>query len=94
MAQERRAGRHRRPHGRQRMITRDDSGAVVLIETDTASVRVFDGVLYVIIDDGQGGEYRGRFDSDLGLSAWHKTPARSTTPEQPVPNNVLKWGKQ
>ena len=76
------------------MITRDDSGAVVLIETDTASIRVYDGVLYAILDDGQGGEYRGRFDSDLGLSAWHKTPARSTTPEQPVPNNVLKWGKK
>ena len=34
------------------MITRDDSGAVVLIETDSASVRVFHGVLYVILDDG------------------------------------------
>jgi hypothetical protein len=62
------------------MITRDDSGAVVLIETDTASVRVFDGVLYVIIDDGQGGEYRGRFDSDLGLV----DHARAASPEQRV----------
>jgi hypothetical protein len=76
------------------MITRDDSGAVVLIETDTASVRSFDGVLYVILDDGQGGEYRGRFDSDLGLSAWHKAAARSTTPAEPTRDNVLKWGKK
>ena len=75
------------------MITRDDSGAVVLIETDSASVRVFDGVLYVIIDDGQGGEYRGRFDSDLGLSAWHKTPARSTE-EQPTSGTVLRLVKK
>jgi hypothetical protein len=78
------------------MITRDDSGAVVLIETDSASVRVFHGVLYVILDDGQGGEYRGRFDSDLGLSAWHKSPPQSTTPKttQSPPNNVLKWSKK
>ena len=71
------------------MITRDNSGAVVLIETDTASIRVYDGVLYAILDDGQGGEYRGRFDSDLGLSAWHKPPARSTD-ERPASSTVLR----
>jgi hypothetical protein len=74
------------------MITRDDSGAVVLVETTTASVRVFHGVLYVILDDGQGGEYRGRFDSDLGLSAWHKPPARSTE-ERPASGTVLRLVK-
>ena len=78
------------------MTTRDASGPVVRIETDSASVRAVHGVLYVILDDGQGGEYRGRFDSDLGLSAWHKPPTQATTPKtaHAPPTTVLKWSKK
>jgi len=82
-------GCHRRALRRRSMITRDDSGAVVLIETSTASVRECRGVLYIVLTDRDGGEYRVRYDSDLGLSAWHKPPARSTD-ERPASSTVLR----
>ena len=71
------------------MITRDDSGAVVLVETTTASVRECRGVLYIVLTDRDGGEYRIRYDHDLGLSAWHKPPTRSTD-ERPASSTVLR----
>ena len=75
-------------------ITRDSSGAVVLIETDTASMRAVNGVLYFVIETADGGEVRGRFDA-FGLSAWHKPPERLVETAEPVelPSNVIKWGK-
>ena len=79
------------------MITRDASGAVVLIETPTATLRISGGVWYVDLSDGEGGEVRARIDPDLGLSAWHRPPERSVEPIKPVkplPNNVLKWKKK
>jgi len=75
------------------MITRDDSGAVVLVETATASVRECRGVLYIVLTDRDGGEYRVRYDSDLGLSAWHKPAARSTE-EKPTSGSVLRLVKE
>ena len=75
------------------MITRDDNGAVVLVETTTASVRECRGVLYIVLTDRDGGEYRVRYDSDLGLSAWHKPPARSTE-EKPTSGSVLRLVKE
>ena len=75
-------------------ITRDSTGAVVLIETSTASLRVVGGVLYLVIETADGGEVRGRFDA-FGLSAWHKPPERLVETAEPVelPSNVIKWGK-
>ena len=75
-------------------ITRDSTGAVVLIETSTASLRVVGGVLYLVIETEDGGEVRGRFDA-FGLSAWHKPPERLVETAEPVelPSNVIKWGK-
>ena len=76
------------------MITRDEGGAVVLIETPTASLRLYRGVWYAILADGEGGEVRARIDPELGLSAWHRPPERSVEPikpAKPLPNNVLKW---
>ena len=75
-------------------ITRDSTGAVVLIETSTASLRVVGGVLYLVIETADGGEVRGRFDS-FGLSAWHKPPERLVETAEPVelPSNVIQWGK-
>ena len=75
------------------MITRDDSGAVVLVETATASVRECRGVLYIVLTDRDGGEYRVRHDSDLGLSAWHKPPARSAD-DRPTSGSVLRLVKE
>ena len=75
------------------MITRDDSGAVVLVETTTASVRECRGVLYIVLTDRDGGEYRVRYDSDLGLSAWHKPPARSAD-DRPSSGSVLRLVKE
>jgi len=74
------------------MITRDDSGAVVLVETSTASVRECRHVLYIVLTDRDGGEYRIRYDHDLGLSAWHKPPTRSTE-ERPASSTVLRLVK-
>jgi hypothetical protein len=56
-------------------------------------VRECRGVLYIVLTDRDGGEYRVRYDSDLGLSAWHKTPARSTE-EQPTSGTVLRLVKK
>tara|TARA_R110000851_G_scaffold70737_1_gene157717 strand:+ start:340 stop:567 length:228 start_codon:yes stop_codon:yes gene_type:complete len=75
------------------MITRDDNGAVVLVETTTASVRECRGVLYIVLTDRDGGEYRVRYDSDLGLSAWHKPPARSAD-DRPTSGSVLRLVKE
>lgn len=79
------------------MITRDESGAVVLIETPTASLRLYRGVWYAILADGQGGEVRARIDPELGLSAWHRPPERPVEPiepAKPLPDNVLEWIKK
>jgi len=76
------------------MITRDDTGAIVLIETPTATMRLSrTGAWFFVLDDGEGGQIRGRFDQpELGVSAWHKPAEQPVDAPEPaeLPDNVLK----
>ena len=75
------------------MITRDATGAVILIETSTATMRVSAGVWYGVLTTADGGEVRLRIDPDLGLSSWHRPreqPIEPIEPIEPLPNNILK----